>query len=115
MHLLIRLAEALGRLNGAKPQGWIVALLDPPMALLNRIAQTGDYCVLHLRSQFLFDGSGIRAVAIGEHPFRRDIGNTLSLLKEGVRRFHISCCTQSHIHQVSIVVNSAIEITPPAL
>ena len=41
MHLIISLAETFGRLKGAKAQRWIVALLDPPMTLLNRIAQAG--------------------------------------------------------------------------
>ena len=41
MHLLIGLTETLGRLNSAKPQSGIVPLLDPPMTLLNRVAQAG--------------------------------------------------------------------------
>ena len=115
MDLLIGLTEALGRLKVAKPQGGIVTLLNAPMTLLNRIAQTGDYLVLHLHSQFLFDGSGIRAVSIGEHPFRGDIGHVLSLLKEGFRRFHISCFTQPRIHQIPLLIDAAIEIAPPSL
>ena len=71
--------------------------------------------MLHLSTQFLFERSGIRGVSIREHAFWRAIGNRLSLLKEGVRRLHIPFFTQSDIHPIPLLIDSAIEITSPAL
>ena len=114
MHFIIRLAEALGRLKGAKAQRRIVALLDPPMTLLNRIVQAGDHRMLHFSPQLFFNRPGIGVESIGEHLFWGNIGNILSLPKEGFRRRHISRLTQSDIHQIPILIDAAIEITPPS-
>ena len=78
MHLLIGLTEALARLNSAKPQGGIVTLLDPPMTLLNRIAQAGDHLVLHVSSKLFFNGARIGVESIGEYPFWGNIGNAVT-------------------------------------
>ncbi len=80
--LIINLAEAFGRLKGAKAKGWIVTLLDAPMTLLKRIAQARDDLVLHLGSQLFFNRARIGVESIGEHSFWGNIGNVLSLLKE---------------------------------
>ena len=71
--------------------------------------------MLHLSAQLFFNRTGIGVESIGEHLFRRDIGNVLSLLKEGFSRRHISRLTQSDIHQIPVLIDGAIEITPPAL
>ena len=65
--------------------------------------------------QHLGNGAGVRGMAIGGHPLRGLAGEFLGLRKEGFSRRHIALLTEAGVDQITVLIQTPIEITPLAL
>jgi hypothetical protein len=104
--------EACSRLDGSKTMHRIVPLFDAPMILLQPIIEVFTRSMLDVVPHCLANGTWIGRMTIRRHLIRNRANHSNSLLEKSPGRLHIPFFAQQRIHQIAIMVNGSIQITP---
>src|SRR3982750_2606260 len=84
------------------------------MILLDPAIEIGVIAMLDFYSQNLSDGTRIGIVPVSGHLLPRLFRNGQSTLKELLRGLHITGGTQQRVHQIAVVIDRAVQVTPLA-
>jgi hypothetical protein len=109
---LERSAEALRRLERAKPHHRVVPLFHPAMILLDSAVEESAAPMLDLIAEHFPNRTRIRVMPIAGHLPRSSVCNGESATEEALGRCHIPLRAEHGINQITLPVDSAVEVAP---